>query len=180
MKIIDPKNKTLSKSLFTVLICTAMAVKSQVAIGKTSVTNASVSLEFANTENKGLIVPYVEDKTGISENGTIIYDVTDHKTKYLKDGVWFDLSIDTTGQANIAIQQSKTELTTAKTMIGTNTSDTANGILVLSDTNKSMILPKLESPHLNIINPAPGMMAYDTLKKQLAIYNGTVWTFWKP
>jgi len=100
--------------------------------------------------------------------------------KYLKQGSWFDLSIDTTGQANIAIQQSKTELTTAKTMIGTNTSDLANGILVLSDTNKAMILPKVASPHLNIISPAPGMMVYDTVKKQLVVYNGTVWSFWKP
>ncbi|WP_262907374.1 hypothetical protein [Chryseobacterium sp. LC2016-27] len=43
-----------------------------------------------------------------------------------------------------------------------------------------MILPKVASPHLNIINPSAGMMVYDTVKKQLAIYNGTVWSFWKP
>ncbi|WP_426480116.1 hypothetical protein [Chryseobacterium sp. R2ACT005] len=48
------------------------------------------------------------------------------------------------------------------------------------DVNKAMILPKIASPHLNIVNPAAGMMVYDTTKKQLAIYNGTVWSFWKP
>lgn len=180
MRITDSKNSTMKKNLGVVLIFVTIVIKSQVAIGKTNVTNPSVSLEFANTENKGIIVPYIENATSITENGTVIYDVTDHKMKYLKQGSWFDLSIDTTGQANIAIQQSKTELTTAKTMIGTNTSDPANGILVLSDTNKAMILPKVASPHLNIISPAPGMMVYDTVKKQLVVYNGTVWSFWKP
>jgi len=57
---------------------------------------------------------------------------------------------------------------------------TAIGILVLSDTNTAMILPKMDSPHLNIVNPAPGMMAYDTKTNQLAIFKGTVWTFWRP
>ncbi|WP_120212535.1 hypothetical protein [Epilithonimonas arachidiradicis] len=170
----------MKKNLGVVLIFITIVIKSQVAIGKTSVTNNSVSLEFADTENKGLIIPYVETKTGITENGTVIYDVTDHKMKYLKNGSWFDLSIDTTGQSDISIQQSKSEMTTAKTIIGNNTSDTSTGILVLSDSNKAMILPKVASPHINIINPAPGMMAYDTVKKQLAVYNGTVWSFWKP
>jgi len=48
------------------------------------------------------------------------------------------------------------------------------------DVNKAMTLPKIASPHLSIVNPAAGMMVYDITKKQLAIYNGTVWSFWKP
>lgn len=157
-------------------------VKSQIAIGKTDVTNTSVSLEFADTENRGLILPYVETKTGITENGTIIYDIADHKVKYLKDtGTWADLSVDNTGTANISVQTTKPESGTAKAAIGTTgATDSTAGVLVLSDTNKAMILPKVASPHLNIINPAPGMMAYDMVKKQLAVYNGTVWSFWKP
>lgn len=159
---------------------TAITAKSQVAIGKTSVTNTSVSLEFNDSEKKGIILPYVEDKSSITENGSVIFDNTDHKVKYLKDNSWFDLSVDATGKSDVTIQQSKTELSTAKTTIGTNTAMDSNGILVLSDANKAMILPRVASPHLNIINPAPGMMVYDTTKKQLAVYNGTVWSFWKP
>lgn len=65
--------------------------------------------------------------------------------------------------------------------MGTNSStDTTPGILILSDADKAMILPKVASPHLNIINPAAGMMVYDTVNRQLAVYNGTVWSFWKP
>ena len=163
------------------MLFTATAVKSQIAIGKQAVSNTSVSLEFSDAENKGMILPYVENKSSITENGTIIYDVTDHKVKYLKDNSWFDMSVDATGAANISMQTTKTENTAAKTAIGTNGgTDTTPGVLVLSDSDKAMVLPRVASPHLNIINPAPGMMVYDLTKKQVAVYNGTVWSFWKP
>ncbi|MFC3159204.1 hypothetical protein SAMN05443633_103118 [Chryseobacterium arachidis] len=167
----------------SLLILAGTTAKSQVAIGKQAVTNTSVSLEFADTENRGMILPYVIDKSGITENGTMIYDTTDHKVKYLKDNAWFDFSIDATGTADLSIQGAdKIEQPGAKVAIlsGGNTTTTTPGILVLGDTNKAMILPKVASPHLNIINPSAGMMVYDTTKRQLAVYNGTVWTFWKP
>ncbi|WP_312765310.1 hypothetical protein [Epilithonimonas sp.] len=151
------------------------------AIGKQNVSNTAVSLEFAETENRGLLLPYVESKNDITEDGTIIFDTTDNKVKYLKNGSWFDLSVDATGTADLSIQTSKDEKMTAKTAIGVNgATDTTNGILVLTDIDKAMILPKVASPHLNIIKPSAGMMVYDTTKKQLAVYNGTVWSFWKP
>lgn len=82
-----------------------------------------------------------------------------------------------TGVDGVLIQNTATEKTSAKTSIGTPTS--TPGILVLEDTTKAMILPKVASPHLNIINPAPGMMVYDMFNKQLAVFNGRVWSFWK-
>lgn len=176
------------KKIITILIVfSAIAVKSQVAIGKASVSNTSVSLEFADTENRGLILPYVTDKSGILEDGTIIYDATDHKVKYLKDKTlsqpWFDLSVDATGTiAGADIQGSdKTEISAAKISIGANeTADNTHNILELTDKDKAMILPKVASPHTAIINPSAGMLVYDTTKRQLAVYNGNVWTFWKP
>lgn len=174
----------MKKQLLPIAILLAVTgtVQSQIAIGKPTVTNAFVSLEFADTENRGFVLPYVETKIGITENGTVIYDTTDHKVKYLKDtGTWADLSVDNTGTADILIQTNKTESTAAKSVIGSAAAtDSTPGMLVLSDTNKAMIVPKVASPHLNIIDPAPGMMAYDTVKRQLAVYNGKVWTFWKP
>lgn len=165
-----------------------ITAKSQIAIGKQSVANNSVSLEFGNTENRGFILPYITDKSNITAEGSIIYDTTDHKVKYLKSlGIWTNLSEDdnttaTIGAVNLSIQGlDKIEKATAKTAIGVNgAADTTDGILVLTDTGKAMILPQVVSPHINIINPASGMMVYDTLKKQLAVYNGTVWSFWKP
>lgn len=166
--------------LILIISIISIGTKSQVAIGKTAVTNSAVSLEFNDSDKKGLILPYVQNKSAINVNGSMIYDTSDHKVKYLKDNAWFDLSVDATGQADTSIQNGKQEQPTAKTMIGTNTTDTSDGILVLSDTDKAMILPRVASPHLNIISPAPGMLVYDTTAKQLAVYNGTVWSFWKP
>lgn len=132
-------------------------------------------------------------------NGTIIFDLSDKKIKYRKPGQWFDLTGEPTfpltvkDDSNVdvnfttfntidsALQDNIQEQSTAKVAIGTDASnDETVGILVLTDKDKAMVLPKVASPHLAIQNPAPGMMVYDTVKKQLAVYNGTVWSFWKP
>lgn len=167
-------------NIFSLLLFTSGF--SQVAIGKTSVSNASVSLEFGSG-NRGIILPWVTSAASVTGavDGTMIYDITDKKVKCLKSGAWYDLSVDTTGVVDASLQTSKAELPGAKVVIGTGgSSDTTPGILVLKDNNKAMVLPKVASPHLNIINPAAGMMVYDTVKHQLAVFNGTVWSFWKP
>ncbi|RKS96001.1 hypothetical protein [Chryseobacterium defluvii] len=173
----------MKKIFIPIFAFISACVYSQVAIGKSSVTNSSVSLEFGNTESKGLLLPWVTSAGAVSGavDGTMIYDTADKKVKYRKNGSWFDLSTDTTGTVNTVLQDPLSEQATAKTVIGSNAvADTTPGILVLSDTNKAMILPKVDSPHLNIINPAPGMIVYDNVKHQLAVFNGTVWSFWKP
>lgn len=197
----------MQKLIILSFILFSTLIYSQVAIGKTSVTNATVSLEFGISNStdgyKGILIPWVSTVSGTPNasytgvlnpvDGTIIFDVSDKKVKYRKAGAWFELSkneittvdgvinYDTTGVVNTTLQDNLTENSTAKVMIGGNSStDTATGILVLADTNKAMILPKMDSPHLNIINPLAGMMAYDTTAKQLAIFNGKVWSFWKP
>ena len=46
--------------LTTILVVSCIGTtKSQVAIGKQSVTNTDVSLEFADTENRGILLPWV-------------------------------------------------------------------------------------------------------------------------
>lgn len=176
----------------------------QVAIGKASISvipatstpNPSISLEFgdyAAPTGKGIVLPWVNSAAAVTGSvaGTIIYDVNDKIVKY-KNGTntWFNLSknettvvggtpnFDTTGVVVTTLQDPLTDMPTAKASIGTPTSTT--GILVLEDAAKAMVLPKIPSPHLNIINPEPGTMAYDTVTKQLAVYNGKVWSFWKP
>ena len=129
---------------------------------------------------------------GTVVDGTIILDLSDKKVKYRRNGAWSPLTgalplvangttYNTFTAINSSLQDNKKENTNAKAAIGANgATDTTAGILVLTDTDKAMVLPKVASPHLNIKNPTPGMMVYDTTKKQLAVYNGTVWSFWKP
>ena len=191
------------KNIFiTLSIFLSTCAFAQVAIGKASV-NPSVSLEFYdNADNvRGIILPWVDGVSNtapfitnspITEtvvNGTLVYDTSDKKVKVKYTTGWRDLSKDATGTTvdpltsvdGLTLQNSITDLDNAKVQIGGDpATDTTPGILVLADTNKAMVLPKVASPHLNIVNPSPGMMVYDTTKKQLAVFNGTVWSFWKP
>lgn len=168
-------------SIIITVLLIGQLTQAQVAIGKNTVSNNSVSIEFDDTTARGLILPFVTDKDGITENGTIIYDTTDHKVKYLKNGNWFDWSVDETGVADLSIQNGRTEEPTARVAIGEDAAtNTTDGILVLTDDNRAMVLPSYDSPYTAIKNPAPGMMVYDKERKMLCVYNGSVWTFWKP
>jgi len=172
--------------IFIYSVLFSMMVSAQVAVGKTSVSNDNVSLEFG-VANRGLLLPWVTNTTGVTGvvNGTMVYDLSDKKVKVKYAASWRDLTVNTTGTTidpvsnvdGVTIQNSATESTNAKFAIGTPTATA--GILVLEDTDKAMVLPKVASPHLNIINPAPGMMVYDTTAKLLAVFNGTSWTFWR-
>ena len=161
------------------------SLSAQVAIGKATVSSPAVSLEFYdNADNtRGIILPWVTSTAAVTGavNGTIVYNTADRKVYVKYASGWRDLSVDTTGTVTTTLQDALSDLDTAKVLIGGDpATDTTPGILVLADTNKAMVLPKVASPHLNIVNPAPGMMVYDTTKKQLAVFNGTVWSFWKP
>lgn len=171
--------------IFTILIHSFTSA--QISIGKTDVTNSSVSLEFGAGE-RGIMLPWVNNVATVSGavNGTMVYDLSDHRVKVKYASGWNDLSRETTrtttdpvtGIDGVVIQNSANENISAKVSIGIPSS--VPGILVLEDTDKAMILPRVANPHLTIINPAPGMMVYDTVSKLLAVFNGTVWSFWKP
>ena len=174
-----------------ILICSlALMIQTgyaQLAIGIPQTTNSSISLEFG-TENRGLILPWVTGVDDVTDavNGTMVYSLEDNKVfvKYATE--WKDLSIDETGTTvnpisqvdGVLIQANKIENANAKMGVGSE-SNTA-GILVLENTNQAMVLPKVSSPEINILNPSPGLMVFDPTTKQLAIFNGSVWTFWKP
>lgn len=164
-----------------------MLAHAQVAIGKPGISNNSVSLEFGSNQNRGMILHWVTNVSKLitAANGIMAYDVATHKVKVKYSGGWKDLSVDTTGKTTdpvtningITIQNASEESSDAKVSIGTPTS--TPGILVLEDKNKAMVLPKVANPQTSIVNPAPGMMVYDTTRKVLAFFNGTVWSFWK-
>lgn len=154
---------------------------SQVAIGKSTISNTSVSLEFGE-ENRGFLMPWVSSIDQLSDavNGTFVYNIVDKKVYVKTASAWKDLSVDNTGVADTKLQDDLNDASSAKVLIGGDyRNDTTPGILVLGDTNKAMILPKVNAPHLNIVNPSSGMIVYDKNKKQLAVFNGRVWSFWK-
>jgi len=167
----------MKKIVLMISLMISGCIYSQIAIGKASLESESSSIEFGNA-NKGIILPWVPDLASVQNavNGTLVFELSDKKIKLYRNNSWADLSIDATGAADSSLQDALNDNPAAKMAIGTPT--TTPGILVLEDNDKAMILPKVASPHLNIISPAAGMMVYDTVKKQLAVFNGSVWTFW--
>jgi hypothetical protein len=170
--------------LITILLFSSVA-HSQVIIGDatgTATDKTSVLLEFANTGNKGVILPYVRTLPTTPTEGTILLDAstaTASRVKYY-NGSWVDLS----GQngnvtTSLTDQPITTENTTSKVIIG-DAAATADGVLVLESNTKAMVLPIVTSVN-NIPNPSPGMMVYiNGAKKRLAVFNGDKWSFWKP
>lgn len=183
----------MKKILIINFIIYSFIASAQVAIGKSSLSSSSVSLEFGDSNPingyRGVVLPWVTSEADLSStpvNGTIIFDLSTYKVKVKKTAAgWTDLTVKDISQTlpgitnqtvDTSLQDTKTDLPSARVIIG-DPRESASGILILN-TNRAMVLPKVPSPHLNIKSPSAGMMAFDTDTNKLAIFNGSVWTFW--
>ncbi|RRQ46069.1 hypothetical protein [Chryseobacterium sp. SC28] len=175
------------KKIFSVFILLAFksSMYGQVIFGDavgTATDKTSVLMEFANSGDRGLILPYVTDKSAITSPGSIILDAStpaSAKVKYYTGTAWADLSVEPSNVTSyLGIQPAAKENANAKVVIGAANSS-ADGILVLESANKAMVLPITPS-YQNIINPAPGTMVLTNNGgfKTLAVYNGQQWSFW--
>lgn len=181
----------MKKIIVTIAVGFSTLAFSQVIIGDdigTAPANkkTSVLLEFANTNNKGIVLPTVRSLP-VSPNlteGTILVDASTASTARVKyyNGAWVDLSgKDANLQGFLANQPTVAQTpedATSKAIIGANSSS-ADGVLVLESTTKAMVLPTVTDVS-NIGNPSPGMMVYVNKAgaKRLAVYNGNTWAFW--
>ena len=178
------------KKIASIFLLGSIALSNaQVIIGDaagTATNKTSVLLEFAKgsgTGNRGIVLPYVTTYPPAT-GGTIILDATDAtkaRVRFYNDTEWKDLSgQDATVSSALTIQTPATESTTAKAIIGAQTS-AADGVLVLESTTRAMVLPQVANVQ-DILKPAPGMMVYINKAgaKRLAVYNGSKWSYWKP
>lgn len=191
------KINLMKKFIYTSLLSLlAVSATAQVSIGgKDNVEGNSTLLDFNSpflsgstiqTENdntKGIILPAVDNlnsalatTVGVN-NGTFLFDKSDNKVKMFEKNAWVSLS--DVGNASL-ISANSTNDTDAQqgVIIGSDTSS-AKGVLVLESADKAMILPRIMNPHLTVKSPYPGMMCYDTVSKSLAVFNGSVWNYWK-
>ena len=175
----------MKKILLGMILIFGENLSAQVIFGDTTGTatnKTSVLMEFANTNNRGLILPYVTDKTAITTPGSIIMDAstpTAAKVKYYNGTAWVDLCVQPANISSyLSIQPTSKENANAKVIVGSSTSS-ADGILVLESATKAMVLPVV-TDYQNIVNPAPGTMVMTNNNgiKSLAVYNGSQWSFW--
>lgn len=175
--------------IISAFLLISASVFSQTIIGDnigTATDKTSVLPEFANTNNKGIILPYVRVLPVAPSEGTILLDSTNPlaaRVKYF-NGSWVDLSGQNANVTTAFIDQPTVvqapELPVAKTIIGA-VSLTADGVLVLESATQAMLLPIVSDVN-NIPNPSAGMMVFVNKAgaKRLAVYNSAKWSFWKP
>ncbi len=147
----------------------------QVAVDKLTVDGDGI-LDFASGTTKGILLPNVQTlPTGFE--GTLLYDRNDDKIKYHDGMAWQDLTTDT-GYARVHDNTTNDVALSKGVIMGANSS-AADGVLILEASNKSLILPKIENPHLTVVNPVAGMICYDTANHLFSIFNGVTWEFWE-
>lgn len=170
--------------LFLVFVM-KISIFSQIIVGDnlgTATDKSSVLLEFSAAENRGVILPYITDKSSVNTAGSLILNATTPtaaRVEYYNGSSWIDLSVQNANVSSyLSIQPVANEKSNSKTILGSATSS-AEGILVLESASKAMVLPKVSSVK-DIINPAPGMMVLATGSgvPTLAFYNGNQWSFW--
>lgn len=172
--------KSIIKNIFALaLFFTGQLIFAQVIIGGETggaTDKTSVLLEFANTNDKGIILPYTTGEITAADSGTFIFDAVVAKVKFKKDTGWLDLS-NNIGVVDASIQTGLTDTDLERKVVIGADSSTANGVLVLEHPNKAMVLPIVTSTDV-IINPSAGMIVFvDGDNKVLATFNGSKWSY---
>src|SRR5690606_13603214 len=130
------------KNIFIIIfILTAPLVLAQVAIGKDNV-DGSALLDFAENMQQGIILPWVTESS-IEETGSLIYSVADKKVKLYNSTAWQDLSVKE-GVVETTEIDGLEEIGDG-VIIGNETS-TKQGVLILEDNSKALVLPKSNQP----------------------------------
>lgn len=183
---INFKSKKMKK-IFNIIIFTFLAnvANAQISIGKQNVTGNSTILDFNNIagNTNGIILPAVNNLTNTlatipsHNNGTFVFDKSDSKVKLYENGNWINLS--DSGSSSQIASNITTESTSSQGAIMGAVTSNAKGILVLESNSKALILPHIATPHINLKSPYPGMMCYDTTSKSIAVFDGTLWNYWK-
>jgi len=170
--------KPVKKISITLILMIFNVFYAQVAIGKDTIDGRSTILDFNNTSTntKGLILPATQGLPSDSPaNGTFVFDTSDDTVKMYENNTWKALS--DVGNSSSVIPNGSDE--TGNGVVIGSKEGSADGVLVLESPDKAMILPKISSPHINVKNPYPGMICYDTASKTFAVFDGTVWNYWK-
>ena len=153
----------MKKLIILIISTSSLLMYSQVRIGDKTITanpdvsSASVLLEFGDTKNKGIILPYVEtvptEGSAQAKGGTLIFDVSanaQYKVKVKNENTgWTDLSVqsgyNTAVETAVKTPQAAplSDKANAKAIIGSDTS-ASDGVLVLESATKAMVLPIVE------------------------------------
>lgn len=166
----------MKKIILTIALVTVGMLQAQIAIGKDDVDGSGI-LDFATGDARGIMLPRVTEAAGITTPGTLYYDA-DLMKVICKGHTEEDLSVKEGEFAMTATYTALDEEGDGVILGDGSGAPVPEGVLVLDDPARALILPKVASPHLNIKNPEAGLICYDTDSDMLAVYDGKQWAFW--
>lgn len=135
-------------------------------------------MDFVTGTTKGIILSSTSSDPNSASNGTFIYNSTDQKVKVKSNDQWIDLTDEGNSTATQTTYDTNAVEVGNGVIIG-NENSTKVGALVLESNDKALILPKIFKPDLNVKNPYPGMICFDTDSNTLAVFDGSNWSYWK-
>ncbi|PKF75966.1 hypothetical protein [Chryseobacterium sp. PMSZPI] len=166
----------MKKIIATLTLFSAGIIYAQIGVEKTQVEGDGL-LDFPSNTTKGILLPIVETLPTNAASGTLLMDKNDQILKMNVESAWIPLS--DPGSVSAVTFNTNGEIPGQNRIIMGATASNAPGVLVLESSNKALILPKITSPHLNVKNPYPGMICYDTASKTMAVFDGLKWSYWK-
>lgn len=166
----------MKKIISIIAILYVGLASAQIAIEKAQVDGSGL-LDFPANTTKGILLPIVETLPTDASPGTLLMDKNDKIIKMNVESVWVPLSDQ--GAVTGAVFNTNAEIPGQNRIIMGSDATTAPGVLVLESSDKALILPKISEPHINVKNPYPGMMCYDTVSKTMAVFDGLKWNYWK-
>lgn len=166
----------MKKIITTITIFCVGMISAQIAIEKTQADGDGL-LDFPSNTTKGILLPIVETLPTNASPGTLLMDKNDRILKMNVESAWISLS--DPGSVSGAVFNTNGEISGQNRVIMGASTTNVPGVLVLESSDKALILPKIASPHLNVKNPYPGMICYDTTSKTMAVFDGLKWNYWK-
>ncbi|MDR6159062.1 hypothetical protein QF023_002867 [Chryseobacterium sp. SLBN-27] len=159
-----------------IIILTALTlagwVQSQVAIGKTTLTNSSVALEFGS-DVRGIRLPLVTDATTMTgTNGSMVFDAATGSFRFYANNVWSAAT--SGGQTGGAPTGSDTG---SGVIVGANSSS-ATGALIIESSNRALVLPQAILVGQRSITGVKGLAIWDPALKAVAVYDGVKWNYY--
>lgn len=174
-------------SAVTMLIAIG-TVTAQVGVETDEVRGDGI-MDFPSPATKGILLPLVDDNTAVPvAGGAMVFNVDTKQVEYYDTNPassgWKAMTgastTEITGPEHAGSSDRFTELDpTNGTIIeaGTVTQTPPVGVLVLESDNKALILPQVADA-TQLPGPKAGMICYDMASDSIAVFNGTVWSFW--
>ena len=162
------------------LLSLAFNLQAQISFG-TDKVRGNALMDFGPNVN-GIVLPY-NDITKNPVPGTMKVNTETFQIQLFNGDDWFSFTdnvVSSENLENINIQKNNSPENESKQgiVIGNETEENTEGVLIFNSKDQPIILPQISFPHLNVVDPPVGMMCYDPVNNSVAFFNGIDWYYY--